>query len=322
MRRVRYHSYGGPEVLRIEDAEQPEPGPGQVRLRTEVIGTNFIDSKLRQGWGERYGRPMPATLTGDVVGTVEAVGPDGDPALIGRRFAALSEDAYADQVVADTRWLTPVPDGLDDGSATMLSMIAPIALGTLRFGRIAPGETVLVQAAAGAIGHLTVQLAKILGAGRVIGTAGSPSKLDFVRARGADVAIDYTDDAWPEQVRAAAPEGVDLVLDGVGGEGTARGLDLLAPGGRMVTYGFAAGEPEAIPVRTLYSLRSVIGFSLLAWRTARPDEVTKTVAEVTDHFLAGRLRGTVHTRLPLTEAVKAHQILDDRAQLGRVLLVP
>lgn len=322
MRRVRYHSYGGPDVLRIEETEPPEPGPGQVRLRAEVIGANFIDSKLRQGWGERYGRAMPATLTGDVVGTVEAVGPDADPARIGLRVAALSEDAFADQVLADAAWLAIVPDGLDDVSATMLPLAGPVALGTLRFGRITLGETVLVHAAAGGIGHLAVQLAKLLGAGRVLGAVGSASKMDFVRARGADVAIDYSDDAWPDRVRAAAPDGVDLVLDSVGGETTARSLDLLAPGGRLVAYGFAAGEPDGIPVRALYSLRSVVGFSLLAWRTAFPDEVRKGVAEVTEHFRAGRLRTTVHTRLPLAEAVKVHHILDDRAQLGRILLLP
>jgi NADPH2:quinone reductase len=322
VRRVRYHRYGGPEVLQVEEVDLPRPGPGQVRLRTEVIGANFIDSKFRQGLGERYGRPMPATLTGDVVGTIDAVGSDVDTGLAGRRVAALTEDAFADYVLADAQWLATVPGGLDDGSSTMLPLAAPVALGTLRAGRVAPGETVLVHAAAGGIGHVTVQLAKLLGAGRVIATAGSPAKLDFARARGADVAIDYTEADWPNQVRAAAPDGVDVVLDSVSGEVTMRSLELLAPNGRLVAYGVAAGEPADIPVRTLYQLRSVIGFSLLAWRASRPEEATCAVEELTDHFLTGRLRTTVHTRLPLADAAKAHQLLDDRAQLGRILLVP
>jgi len=300
----------------------PEPGPGQVRLRTEVIGANFIDSMFRQGLGEQFGRPMPATLTGDVVGTVEAVGPDADPELAGRRVAALTEDAFADHVLADARWLATVPDGLDDGTATMLPLAGPVALGTLRAGRVAPGETVLVHAAAGGIGHLAVQLAKLLGASKVIATAGSPAKLDFARTQGADVAVDYTAADWSSQVRAAAPQGIDVVLDSVGGEVTIQSLDLLAPYGRLVAYGLSAGELADVPVRTLYELRSVIGFSLLTWRAARPEEVTSAVKELTDHFLAGRLSTTIHTRLPLAEAVKAHQLLDDRAQIGRILLIP
>jgi NADPH2:quinone reductase len=204
----------------------------------------------------------------------------------------------------------------------MLPLAAPVALGILRTGRVAPRETVLVHAAAGGIGHVTVQLAKLLGADRVIATAGSAAKLDFARAQGADVAIDYTTADWPNRVQAAAPDGVDVVLDSVSGEVTMRSLDLLAPYGRLVAYGVAAGEPVDIPVQTLYPLRSVTGFSLLAWRTARPQEVASAVEELTAHFLAGRLRTTVHTRLPLDEAAKAHQLLDDRAQLGRILLVP
>jgi NADPH:quinone reductase len=320
VRRVRYHSYGGPEVLRVEEADVPEPGPGEVRLRTDVIGVNFIDSKFRQGMGERYGRTLPATLTGDVVGTVDAVGADVDTGLLGRRAAALSEDAYADYVLADARWLVTVPDGLDDVAASTLPMAAPIALGTLRTGRMAPGETVLVHAAAGGIGHLATQFAKLLGAGKVIATAGSPAKLDFARARGADVAVDYSRPDWVDRVRVAAPEGVDLVLDSLGGG--PESLGLLAPGGRLVVYGVAAGEPADIPVQALFAMRSVAGFSLTAWRAAQPDEVGKAVDEAAGHLLAGRLRTTVHARIPLTEAAEAHRILDHRAQLGRILLVP
>jgi len=322
VRRVRYRSYGGPEVLQVEETDVPEPGPDQVRLRTEVIGANFIDSKFRQGLGRRYGRPLPAALTGDVVGTVDAVGFGGDPRPLGRRVAALTEDAFADYVLADARWLATVPDGLDDGSATMLPLAAPVALGVLRAGRFAAGETVLVHAAAGGIGHVAVQLARLLQAGRVIALAGSPEKRDFARAHGADIAIDHSQDDWPDQVRAAAPAGVDVVLDSVGGEVTAQSLGLLGPYGRLVAYGVAAGQPADVPVQTLYALRSVTGFSLLAWRAARPKEVVSAVEELTDHFQSGRLRTSVHTRLSLTEAAEVHRIFDERAQLGRVLVVP
>ncbi|HEY7592334.1 MAG TPA: zinc-binding dehydrogenase [Actinophytocola sp.] len=321
MRRVRYHEYGGPEVLRVEEAEVPEPGPGQVCIRVSAIGANFVDAKFRRGAGAIFQRPLPATLTGDVVGTVEAVGTDADPGLAGRRVAALSPDAFADQVLADVADLVVVPDGLDDAAASMLPSAAPVALGTLLAGGLTPGATVLVHAAAGNIGHLATQLAKLRGAGTVIGTAGSPAKLDFVRAHGADVAVDYTDDAWPNAVRAAAPGGVDVVLDSVGGTTTLRGVELLAPFGRLVVYGAAQGVVD-VPVRSLYTMRSVTGFSLLAWQKARPAEYADAMTELAGLLGTGKLRYTVHIRLPLAEAAEAHRLLDARAQLGRILLVP
>lgn len=324
MRRVRYHEYGGPEVLKVEEADVPAPGDGQVLIRAEVIGANFVDTKFRQGptSGAIFGRPLPGSPTGDVVGVVESVGAGVDPALVGRRVAALVEEAFADYVVADAAWLAPVPDGMDDGAASMLAMAAPIALRILRAGRLTAGETVLVHAAAGGIGHLALQLAKLEGAGTVIATAGSATKLDFARTQGADAAIDYTEPDWAARVREAAPNGVDVVLDSVGGAILHESIGLLAPLGRAVIYGAASGDLAAIPVVSLFGLRSVTGFSTLAWRAAAPKQAASDVAEVTEHFAAGRLRTTVHTRLPLTEAVAAHRLLDDRAQLGRILLVP
>ena len=321
MRRVRYYEYGDPDVLTLEEAPVPEPGPGQVRLRAEVIGANFVDTKFRRGTGGIFQRPLPGIPTGDVVGTVVATGEGVDAGLVGTRVASLVEDAFADEVLADAAWLAPVPDGVDDGTASMLPMGGPVACGALRIGRLAAGETVLVHAAAGGIGHLAVQLAKLHGAGTVIGTAGSPAKLDFLRSLGADVAVDYTDPDWPERVREAAPGGVDLVLDSVAGPMLERNVDLLAPLGRVVIYGAAGGEPGAVPV-TLYALRAIVGYSILAWRAARPDLARADVAEVAEHAAAGRLRTVVHARLPLTEAAKAHRILDGREQLGRVLLIP
>ncbi|GAA3195701.1 MULTISPECIES: quinone oxidoreductase family protein [Streptomyces] len=324
MRRIRYHSYGGPEVLALEEAPVPVPEAGQVLIRPEAIGANFVDTQLRRGMAqaELYPRPFPRPLTGDVVGTVEAVGPGTDPGLIGQRTAAACEDAFCDLVVADAQWLVPVPDGLDAGTAGALPMVAPVALGVLRAGRLAHGETVLVHSAAGAIGHLTVQLAKVLGAGTVIATAGGAAKLDFARAHGADIGIDYTDEDWPEQVRAAAPGGVDVVLDAAGGDILRRSLDVLAPYGRLVAYGAASGELGSVPVADLFALRSVTGFSLLAARAAAPEQARKDLAELTGYAIRGLLRTAVHARLPLTGAAEVHRLLESRAQQGRILVVP
>jgi len=326
MRRVRYHQYGGPEVLQLEETPEPEPGPGQVRIATEVIGANFVDTKLRRSSpeGSVFAWPLPATVMGDVVGRIDAVG-EGVPAgRIGERVAALSEEGFADKAVLDARWLAPVPDGMSDADATMLPMNAPIALRLPRAGRLAPGETVLIDAAAGGIGHLAVQFAKnVLGAGTVIATAGSPAKLDFVRALGADVAVDYTEPDWPEKVREAAPGGVDVVLDSAGGDVFQRELELLAPFGRAVVYGAAADDQmPSVPVMKLFALTSVTGFSLLAWRDAAPEQARAEMTEAAEALSDGRVRTALHATFKLTEAAEAHRVLESRANLGRVLVYP
>ncbi len=321
MRRVRFHAHGGPGVLAIEETGIPEPGPGQVLIRTEAIGLNYVDVQLRRETDENsiWYRQLPGTLTGDVVGTVERAGPDTDPALAGTRVAVLLEDACADYVLADTGWLAPVPAGLDAGAASMLPLVGAVALAALRAG-LAPGDTVLITAGAGAIGHLAVQLARRQGAGQVIATA-SPAKLGFLKELGADVAIDYTQPGWPDQVRAAAPGGVQLALQAVGGSVLQQAIGLLAPLGRAVVFGASAGELGSVPVRSLFMLKSVTGFSLLAWRAIDEPQARADIAELTRLLAGGELRAAT-TTLPLADIAQAHRLLEDRAIPGRIVLVP
>lgn len=313
MRLVRFHAHGGPEVLQVEEASTPEPGPGQLLLKTEAVGVNFADTKIRAGADGIFARPLPGNPTGDVVGLVVAVGPDVTGFSVGDRVAALvGEGAYADFVAVDAAWAVLVPPGLDAASATALPMLAPVALRVLRMGRLAAGETVLVQSAAGGVGHLAVQLAKLSGA-KAVGVVGSATKADFVRSLGADDVV-TTDGEWPRDV--------DVVVDAVGGSSLLRGLGSLAPFGRAVVYGAASGEMPTVSAQNLFVLRSITGFALLTWRESRPEEARAEVAELTQLIVDGKLRVAKHAEFPLTEAAKAHQVLDDRANLGRVLLIP
>jgi NADPH:quinone reductase-like Zn-dependent oxidoreductase len=323
MRRVRYHAHGGPEVLAVEEAEVPAPGPGQVLIRAEAIGVNYVDVQLRRATdpASLYYRQLPGKLTGDVVGTIEAAGPDADPSLIGTRVAVLLEDAYADYVLAGTDWLVPVPPGLSLAAASMLPTVGAVALGTLRAGRLAKGETVLVTSGAGGIGHLAVQLARQQGAGAVIATAGSAAKLEFLAGLGADVAIDHSRPDWADQVRAAVPDGIDVVLDAVGGAMLNASIGLLRPGGRAVAYGSASGDFASIPVRSLFGLRTVTGFGLLMWRSTAPARARADIAELAGLLEAGELRAVTRP-LPLDEVVAAHRLLEGRAFPGRLILVP
>ncbi len=322
MRAVRYHRYGDPEVLRVEEAPSPSPGPNQVLIRTEAIGVNFIETQRRRGTGP-FPPPLPASPNGDVVGVVEALGDGVDTVSVGDRVAAaVMSDAYAEQVVADATFLTPLPSELDAAHASVLASPAQVALCLLRAGRVSTGDTVLVHAAAGTIGHLATQLAKLLGAGRVIGTAGSPGKLAFAREYGADDAINYRDDNWVAQAReAAGGHGVDVILDGVGGDILLKGIDALAPFGRLVFFGAAQGAPS-VPVMRLLEMKYIVGSAFNAWWKHEPEALKKGLAELVDYVCTGRLRVGLHATLPLERAADAHRMIEERAHLGRLLLVP
>lgn len=319
MRAIRYHSLGGPDVLQVSEVPAPVPQDGQVLIGVEAVGANVIDTVFRRGDGP-WKRPLPGALTGDVVGRVAALGPGVTGFAVGERVAALSEDAFADYVTADAQWLARVPENADAGEATVLPMTAPLALRLLRAGQLSPGDTVLVQAAAGGVGHLVLQLAKILGAGTVIGTASSPAKRDFARAQGADVVADSSDPAWPEHVRAAVPGGVNVVLDAIGGEVFDRSLDLLAPLGRIVSYGAIGGPLPVVAARSLIALRYVTGLQINAWRAVCPGQASADMTEAAGYWSAGRLRTAVHATFPLTETARAHELLDRRANLGRIVI--
>jgi NADPH2:quinone reductase len=322
MRTVRYHSYGDPDVLQVVEVPTPAPGPGQVLIRTEAIGVNFVETQRRQGTGP-FPPSLPASPNGDVVGYVEALGEGVTTVAVGDRVAAtVMADAYADQVVADATFLVPLPEGLDVAQASVLASPAQVALCVLRVGRLSPGETILVHSASGTIGHLTTQLAGILGARKVLGTASTPQKREFALAYGTDTAIDYTSDAWVDHVLEETDgRGANVIIDGVGGATFLRGIDALAPWGRLVFYGAAEGMPT-VPAMKLLAMKYVVGSAFYEWWRNEPEALKKGLVELIDHVVAGRLRVAVHATLPLAEAAKAHRMIEDREHTGRLLLVP
>ncbi|WP_405062484.1 zinc-binding dehydrogenase [Kribbella sp. NBC_01505] len=321
MRAARYHSHGSPEVLQLDDVAVPEPAAGEVLVEVEAIGANAIDALFRSGRSP-WPRPLPGSLTGDVVGHITQLGPDTPPGLaVGDRVAGLSADAFAEYAVLDAAFLATIPEGADAGAATMMSMSGPLALRLLEAGRIPPGGSVLIQSAAGGIGHLAVQLARSFDPKTIIGTASSPTRLDFIRSLGAE-AIDLTDPDWPTKVRELAPDGVDTVLDSVGGTVFDQGLGLVRPLGTMVTYGAITGELPTVPAQALFGLQSVTGVSMLGWRAARPDEARADIAEVTRRWQTGELQPAVHARYPLADVQDLHRELDARTPLGRLVAIP
>lgn len=307
MRRVRYAHSGGPEVLFLEDAPVPDPGPGELLVRVEAIGVTLpVVRKVRESRD-----PIP--LGGEVAGEVVALGEGVPGHAPGDRITGLVfGHGYADYALLHTAMATPVPEGASAVDAVALVRSGLVAYGALEAARPAPGESALVTAAASGVGHLALQLAGLRGASRVVAAVSDPGKADFVRGLGADEVITYDRDGWGEPV--------DYVLDAVGGDLLGPACKSLAPHGRLVAYSSGGGTVAAYDL--LVGARSVIGFQLGLIARGRPELYEKWRKELWELHADGRLRTAVHAEFALEEAVRAHEVIETRSNRGKVVLIP
>ncbi|MBL1100909.1 quinone oxidoreductase family protein [Streptomyces coffeae] len=309
MRRVRFHAHGGPEVLCVEEAEPPVPAPGELLIRTEAIGVTLPGvRRVREGTA-----PLPGVLGGDVAGEVLALGEGVTGFAVGDRVVAISFScAYAEVTTVPVFTASRIPDGATAVDAVALVRSGHVALAALATAELAPGGSVLITGAASGVGHLAVQLARIQGASRVVAAVGSSGKADFLRGLGADEVVVYGDESWGEPV--------DTVLDGVGGEVLPRALTAVAPGGRLVFFNSGGGTVPAWEL--LSGSRTITGLTMARFAQTRPELYERHRAELWRLFAEGRLRPAVHAGLPLEDAAKAHDIIESRGNLGKVVLLP
>ncbi|MFD3676299.1 zinc-binding dehydrogenase [Streptomyces sp. NPDC058613] len=330
MHAVRLHAFGPAENLVYEPAPTPVPAPGQVRIAVAAAGVHLLDTALREGnLGPFPTLPELPTVPGrEVAGTVDALGPGTDPAWLGRDVVVhlgLAPGGYAEYAVADAGRLHPVPPGLGPAEAVAMIGTGRTALGILQFADLGPDSVALVPAAAGGIGTLLVQYAVSAGA-TVIALAGGPDKTARAAANGAHLALDYTDPAWSDTVRAHHPGGATILFDSVGGPVTRTALDLLAPGALRLVFGWSAGpltltdaEEAALTARGI-TTRQVLGPAMFRL-VGTPDPLRTLETRALAEAAAGRLRPAV-TRFPLAEAADAHHALETRATTGKVILEP
>lgn len=307
MRRVRYEHSGGPEVLFLEEAPVPEPGPGELLVRVEAVGVTLpVVRKVRED------RP-PIALGGEIAGEVVALG-DGVTAFApGDRVTGLVfGHGYADHALLQSAMASPVPKDASAVDAVALVRSGLVARGALEAARPAPGESALVTAAASGVGHLAVQLARAKGAGRVVGAVSDPAKADFVRGLGADDVVTYDRAEWGEPV--------DYALDAVGGELLTPAVRSLAPHGRLVAYSSGGGTVAAYDL--LVGAKSVIGFQMALIARGRPRLYEAWRRELWELYAAGALRPAVHAEFALADAAEAHAVIEARANRGKVVLIP
>lgn len=324
MKAIVCHQYGPPSVMQLEDVPDPVAGTKEVVIRSEAIGVNFVDTMRRSG--KHPAAPdVPFTPGIEVVGRVESVGDEvsrfqpGDR-VIGR---CVTHGTYAELVAVEERFTVACPESIPAAEAAGLFVTSQTALHALQtVGKLQSGESVLITAAAGGVGLCAVQIAKALG-GRVVALAGSEAKLQAARDAGADVAIDYSQADWMQQVLDATDGcGCDLILESVGGELAAGCLQCWKFGGRMVVFGKASGQPLTVSTNELlFGNRSVFG---LAVGTVIEDEVLMRCAmdRLFEWYLAGDLRIRIAEQLPLADATTAHEFMASRATIGKIVLIP
>lgn len=304
---MRHEANGGSEVLSAEEVERPEAGAGEMLIRVEAIGVTLPTvRKLRES-----AEPVP--LGGEVAGEVVAVGAGATAFRVGERVTGLCfADAYAQYAVLDSAMASRVPDGASAVEAVALVRSGLVARGAYEAARVAPGESVLVTAAASAVGTLALQYARAGGAGRVVAAVSSAGKADFVRGMGADEVVRYEDADW------GGP--FDAILDGVGGDLLGPAVRTLATGGRLVAFSSGGGTVEAYEL--LVRGASVIGFQMRAVALGRPELYGRWLRELWHLRDAGTLRTAVHEEIPLAEAARAHALIEQRRNLGKVVLIP
>jgi NADPH:quinone reductase len=329
MHAIRIHSYGGPEVMQWEEFPLPVPGPGQALIRLEAASVNFLDIQQRRGElvGQAFYRragasasDLPATLGSQGVGIVEQLGPEVSDVRVGSRVVFVG-GSYATHALAPAAWLIPVPDGvgLEQAAAGMNQGFLAYAFTHFAYP-VKPGDWCLIHAAAGGIGLLLCQMAKLRG-GHVIGVTSTADKAKAVRDAGADeVIISKESDIAKEARRITEGRGVNVVFDGVGKDTFEASLDSLTPGGYLVIYGQSSGYVPPFDLMTLQEKGSLF----LTRTNGRP--YFKEYPHYLELFVTllkqGKLSIRIDRTYPLAEAAQAHAAFEQRQVSGRVLLLP
>lgn len=320
---IRIHQTGGPDVLRLDEIDVGEPGPGEVRLTQTAIGLNFIDTYHRSGL---YKVPLPSGIGMEAAARVEAVGSGVEGFKPGDRVAynGAPIGSYAQARLYPADRLVPLPHWIDDQVAASI-MLRGMTVEYLlrRTYSVRAGETILIHAAAGALGIIMCQWAKALGA-HVIGTVGSAAKAMIAEENGAEHVLVTSDPHWPAKVRDITDGiGVPVVYDGVGRDTFVGSLDCLKPRGLMVSFGNASGPVAPFSLSELTGRGSLyVTRPSLQHYTATRQELMESAASLFEVLHRGQVRPLIAKTFPLKDAAEAHRYLESRQALGSVVLIP
>lgn len=319
MQAIRVHGFGGPEVLKLEEAADPLPGPGQVLVKIEAAGVNPVDVYIHTG---SYGqRPLPYTPGSDAAGTIEAVGNGVMGLQTGERVytAGTITGAYAEKALCQQTQVRPLPGRLSFAQGAAIHVPYYTAYyGLLDRAQAQPGETVLVHGASGGVGLAAVQIAVAAGL-TVIGTAGSDKGKEAVAASGAAHVLDHTQPGYLDEIKALTDgKGPDIILEMLANVNLAKDLGVVAQSGRVVVIG-SRGPVEIDPRQTMQRNSTVIGMSLM---NATETDLKRLHAALGAGFANGTLNPVVGSEYALIEAPEAHQAIMEPGAAGKIVLIP
>jgi NADPH:quinone reductase len=323
IKQVRVREHGGPGVMKLESVGLPHLGAGEVLVEIKAAGVNFFDTQIRSGLVKM--QPLPIALGLEGAGVVREVGPQGDSLKVGDRVVwAFAAGSYGTHALVSRDNLVPLPDAVefDDAAAIFFQALTAHYLACSSYELVA-GSTCVVHSAAGGVGSLLCQIAKLKGA-RVIGTVSSDTKIGSARAAGADKVVIYTcEDLKAEALNFTAGRGVDVVYDAVGLETYESSLSSLRPRGFLVSYGDASGPVPPIDIRSLLYAGSVyLTRTGLLHYVADRAELLRRSDDIFAWMAAGSLRQSIQMRVPLDEVSRAHQAIEGRKTTGKIILIP
>jgi len=325
MKAIQVARFGTSEVLEYRDIPDPVPEAGQVLIEVRGASVNFADTKARSG-GYHLGKAPPFIPGLDIAGVVLEVGKEVTGIEQGDHVIAFpASGSYAEKAVASQALTFVIPKTLDLIKASAAALVTGTVTHMLtHVARIEEQESLLVHTAAGGVGTTALQVAKALGISNIYGSIGSPWKEEHVLKMGAIGVVDYNSATYGKDIKGLTGNtGVDVILNPLGGITIERDLECLAPFGRLITFGELSEGPSSIPQGGLYTgNRAILGSSFGHYRRNRPDPVRKTMATVIDLLVSEKIEVSVDRCLPLEQAAQAHQLLEDRKALGKVVLVP
>ena len=323
MKAIVFDKIGGPEVLEVSEVPKPDVRPGMVRIKVHAIGVNFADTRFRQG--TYVVKPkFPDTPGMEAAGVVEALGEGVTEPRPGARVAAFTVKSYAEYCQAPAPMVIPLPDFVSfvEGAAFPIQVLTAYHM-LHTADSTGQGKTVLVHSAAGGVGLVAVQLAKIAGA-RVFGTVSSDAKKRLVLEHGADAVINYATEKFADEVlKLTDGRGVDLILDALGKPTFEDGLRCLAPLGHLILYGRAGGPTDPVNVAALSAKsQKVSGFMLPMITRGFPEKTRESAERCFALMREGRLKLHIGKTFPLAEAAEAHRYLESRQSTGKLVLIP
>jgi NADPH:quinone reductase len=324
MKAIELSVFEGFDSMRLVEVEKPKPGVNQVLIQVKAAGINFAELELAKG-GYKVPQKTPFIMGFDAAGVVVEVGAQVRNIKVGDNITSLvSSGGYAEYAIAEANVAIPIPRGITYAEATTIPVQGLSAYTLLKFAaKPQAKETVLVQAAAGGVGLYLVQLAKIMGVERVIALASLQEKINLITTLGADVAINYSNRSWPNQVREATRgKGIDVVLEAASGEVGEESFKLIAPFGRMVVFG-ARNIHDTLPPekiqQLIYKNQSLIGFN---FPSLRPEQIAECVPSLLSLISQRKVKLFANNSFPLAEVKAAFEAISSRGTTGKVVLTP